>query len=962
MYSQEYSYRQYTIFDGLPQNQIMGCYQDTDGFLWVGTKHGVARFDGKKFHVFGNNVNVNKNVFRFFEYGGKLYHYGDGGIFVLKDNVFQQIFDKRVLYMAIDNMRKEVYVSTRDSFFKYCPKDIKIENIPINTNEFIVNVNNFGNKTVYASNKGTFYIRDSVYSLIDNVGGILETGNAGFYIVNYGLNNNFLYGAAIFRLHGDKMEKIYELSDGYISSNLHFSETSSSLYFVQNNSRWVKIDTNGRVLDTDSLSDIFINYVYEGNDGCVWLATEAGLYRLKSSAFVNYNQKSGMPKYVWSIFSGSDSSVVFATFLGKLFELKNGEIKEVEGYQKHIKKSEQIYMNAYSSLKGEWVIPTSHRLIVKDKNNYKFVEFHSEGKHVFILSCYADTVNGFSYFGTTDGVFVCDDNWNTVANIQTEGSNVLSIEQDVYGRFWFCTTSGVYLSDGKQIIDWEDGEIAVNQGVTSCKRDSRGNMWLAGRGSLMLHCYDTVYQVYNSSFFFVNEVVDKYIVAGSILGILVIDLERFYHREIYSMKFFDRFNGFMGIESGQNGTFVDKDESIWINTSESVVRFFPKRVKINSSPPKTIVYSIQVADPTLQWNEIVRFPQRQSLEYKIDWWQNNVKIDFVGIDFFSPERVTYRYRLLGLSDAWHFDSTGVVVYTNLRHGKYQFELASKNENGYWSDEVVKINFTIKSAFWETLWFNIAMYLLVIILSFIIFFVVKKYLKRKREREMTIKKQFAQHQLEMLNSQLDPHFIFNVISAIGTEVKMGNTDKAYNYFVRVSRVLRESLSYKSQMFRFLDEELKFVENYLELQKFRFGEKLDYKIIIDDSVNNLIIVPKMCVQIFVENSVKHGLENKLGKGQVEITVKEDVAGITIEIVDDGVGRKKSYVSENKGIGTEVMMQFVELTNKHNLSKAHIKIDDLEDENGFALGTKVMLFIPKDYVFSSKENDVEIKDLLT
>lgn len=954
--AQEYSYKQYTIFDGLPQNQIITCYQDSYGFLWVGTKLGHARFDGRKFKIFQNNKNAYGNNFKIREYNGALIHYGEGGLFVLKDNQFCQIYGKCIYSLIFQAEKNRLFLSNPSSFRVYNWKNNTFSNFNTGVPDCVTSSCAIGDEVLFSTNYGIYYKKDSVRKLLSNRGGTIVRGKSSFYILSHLYEDNHHKGSEIYRLSNGKMEKIYEVMQGLISSELSFSSNSSSIYFAQNNSKWVNIDTNGLVLDSDSLSDVYINYVYQGSDGCVWLASETGLYRLLSNAFINYTEKSGMPKYVWSILGDSDSTLVFATFLGKLYEMNKNVLSEVDGYKRHLKIAEQFYFNGFINSREEWVLPTSHRLIVKNKNQIRFVDFNSNGKYVYILSCYEDTTNNYVYFGTTDGVFVCDSNWNIIKNIHTNNKNVLSIEKDKYNRIWFCTNGGVVLYDADKLLSFKRKEVPVEQSIISCKRDVRANMWMAKRDSLVLHKYDTIINIYKGFFVFINQVSDKYIVAGSVLGILVVDLEKFYEGNVHCMKFFDRYNGFIGIECGQNGTYVDNQASIWINTSESVIRFFPEKVLIDYKPPKPIIYSLNVADSDLKWNEIVAFPISDNRISEIDWRQNNIKIDFVGIDFFCPERVSYRYRLVGQSDTWIYDSTGVVVYTNLSPGKYQFELSSRNENGVWNEKPVKMLILVKAAFWQTLWFKIMVYLLVILFFISIFLSVKRYRSRKKKREMLVKSELASHQLEMLNSQLDPHFIFNVLSAIGTEVKSGNNDRAYEYYVRISRILRESLSFKSQMFRSLNEELRFVDDYLELQKFRFGSKIEYAINVDPEVDKNVLVPKMCLQIFVENSIKHGLGNKIGNGKVEINIKYTNHAIEIEVIDDGVGRKNARAKENNGIGIEVMQNFFELMNKYNSAVATIEIIDLQDENNLATGTKVLVVLPTGYRFYFKKEVIK------
>src|SRR6056297_2245988 len=115
------------------------------------------------------------------------------------------------------------------------------------------------------------------------------------------------------------------------------------------------------------------------------------------------------------------------------------------------------------------------------------------------------------------------------------------------------------------------------------------------------------------------------------------------------------------------------------------------------------------------------------------------------------------------------------------------------------------------------------YLLSVLFVYLIQKLQRKQFEKKQERE----KRIAELQLQNLKNQLDPHFTFNAMNSIGLHIYEEDKEKAYDQFVRFARLIRSSLLSSDKIFRSLEEELQFTEDYLEFQKERFGDKFDYQ---------------------------------------------------------------------------------------------------------------------------------------
>ena len=136
--------------------------------------------------------------------------------------------------------------------------------------------------------------------------------------------------------------------------------------------------------------------------------------------------------------------------------------------------------------------------------------------------------------------------------------------------------------------------------------------------------------------------------------------------------------------------------------------------------------------------------------------------------------------------------------------------------------------------------------------------------------------------------MNPHFIFNALNSIQYLVIQGDTDNSYTFISKFAKLLRKTLKYSDKDFIEFEQEVQMLELYLSLEKLRFKDDFDYRIEtneIDD-----ILIPPMLIQPFVENSLVHGLLNKKGHKQLDLTFHLDEF-LTCEIVDNGIGREKA-----------------------------------------------------------------------
>ncbi|MCF8358244.1 MAG: histidine kinase [Prolixibacteraceae bacterium] len=243
------------------------------------------------------------------------------------------------------------------------------------------------------------------------------------------------------------------------------------------------------------------------------------------------------------------------------------------------------------------------------------------------------------------------------------------------------------------------------------------------------------------------------------------------------------------------------------------------------------------------------------------------------------------------------------------------------------------------------WLRFPVYLAIYLIGALFFYVIQKMTEARVRKQFELRDQVRELQLKSFRSQLDPHFVFNTFNAIASVIKKGDNETAYKTFMHFSRLIRHTLTDVSSDFIPLEVELQTVTNFIELQKVRFKDLFEYEINCTDKGLKEHNIPRMIIQVHVENAIKHGLRPKKDDGLLTINIGKDAEQMRIEIYDNGIGREasKDLRTHSTGIGTKTMDAFIEHLNKTQKQKIVQKVEDLYHEAGNALGTKVILLIP-------------------
>ncbi|MEI8201667.1 MAG: histidine kinase [Bacteroidota bacterium] len=952
--AQTYSYKHFTILDGLVQNQVMNLYQDHRGFIWIGTKGGVSRFDGVHFKNYTSADGVPFGWGNgFFEIKNKLYYYSPNWLAVLSNDQFKLLFKFKkpeIFTIKFKSDTTEAYILFGNKILLANKSGIKnIYSTKDASNISIVGFNNFLGKILVLTKEGIYSLDNRKLTLVINKKNIELFRNC----------ENTLYFAARNTDSSDKCSGIFKYANGIttqifeIKSESRFTtldiNSEGNIFFQTSDAHWKVIDSMGNLFENDKMLTITSPNMICDREGNILQGSETGLYVTQSFAFRNYGEKSGIPTYIWSIMETKDSAMIFANFNGTLCRMKNNNPTIIPIKNSLKGKDFCFYMNGMRNSKGECMLPTNKsKVFFYDGQKIDVLKFKHKNIGFSPFSMYEDTSQQCVIFGLNCGLCIYNMNTKVQKFWDLPSQNILSIEEDKFHRKWICSNTKIYLLEHDSLNILKSKGFKNDIGVVSCKRDQKGNMWLATKNGLCFYNWQNEYKISNDQYFFICLYKNRYLIAGTVKGFLYIDLDEFYNYNPNCFKFFDRTNGFIGIECGQNGTCIDSKGNVWIPTSESVVKFMPEKLKMNKVEPCLNLYSFEVSDVNLTWETLLNEYADLSKTLDLTYDKHNVKIVYQGISLSCPEKVRYKTRLVGYDNDWSEATNETsIVYTNLSPGDYIFEILSCNSDKVWTSKPLQVKFCIHPAFWQTWWFFTLFVILLVGVLVMIFRwrtgIIKKHAREKQEK--------IQLRLNLLQQQFNPHFIDNCLNSVNNLVSMNDELKTNQYLSDFSSLMRLSLNNSNQEYISFEDEIEGVRKYLQLEFTNNSDRFTYHIDIDDALNQdeLEVTPSMA-QPFIENAIKHAFPNFLTKkGFISIKyTPTSFDSIKCTITDNGIGKNQSIRNKTDlqkqriSKGEIIVKEKLALYNSMRKTNYTIEIIDLAD-NSTETGTKVIIFIP-------------------
>ena len=231
----------------------------------------------------------------------------------------------------------------------------------------------------------------------------------------------------------------------------------------------------------------------------------------------------------------------------------------------------------------------------------------------------------------------------------------------------------------------------------------------------------------------------------------------------------------------------------------------------------------------------------------------------------------------------------------------------------------------------------------------------KYEAEKKKQEMELLRlQATKLQLKALRAQMNPHFLFNALNAIQNFITSNDITSATKYLARFAQLMRQSLDYSDMEIISLEKEIAFLRDYLQInEKLRFKDRLRFDIIVDEDIEEDILgVPTMIVQPYVENAIEHGLRSREnGFVEVKFSLIDDHT-ILCTIRDNGIGRRAARMQRlqdpqyqnHRSRGTSITEKRLQILHQAKADEVFVETIDLYDpDSGEVQGTMVKVKIP-------------------
>ncbi|MBA3705459.1 MAG: histidine kinase, partial [Bacteroidetes bacterium] len=409
-------------------------------------------------------------------------------------------------------------------------------------------------------------------------------------------------------------------------------------------------------------------------------------------------------------------------------------------------------------------------------------------------------------------------------------------------------------------------------------------------------------------------------------GVAVIDFKN---------KLIEKYSTANGLLNDQVKNLACYNNELWMGTDAGICICDIKKLRIRTIPANIVISNVLVNNKPLK---VV------NNHFSFSYNQNNLSFLFDGLSFKTAAGCDFLYLLSGYEKNWHNSNEAKVSYMNLLPGNYEFIVYAINNEGIHSKLPAKFKFKINPPFWKTWWFITLLIVVWIALTYQLIKWRIKIFKRKTEEKNKIIKQLTEYQLTAIQAQMNPHFIFNVISSIQNFILDKDTDEAYDYLAQFARLIRLILQHSKENYISIEKELEMLKIYISLEQLRLNKKFDFVVKISPEIDTFSeLLPVMLLQPYLENSIWHGIMpmDKSKSGVITLSIaKRNQKQLEITIEDNGVGRSKASELRKKTEHTSMAMTLNQ--KRLDLFNAELNVIDKYDENNIATGTMIELVI--------------------
>ncbi len=244
----------------------------------------------------------------------------------------------------------------------------------------------------------------------------------------------------------------------------------------------------------------------------------------------------------------------------------------------------------------------------------------------------------------------------------------------------------------------------------------------------------------------------------------------------------------------------------------------------------------------------------------------------------------------------------------------------------------------------------ALMVVFVLLAGIAFLLFNRFRLKRKQEQLTARFKILNIEQRLLRTQLNPHALSNALQMIASDLDKNEAAETRNQLMAFAKLFRLLLENSRKSYVSLQEEIDLLEAYLSMEKLNLGQKFSFKLIMPEQLDaELVELPNMLLQPFVENAIKHGIRHLVGEGRLLISIEVENGFLICTITDNGIGReasaklKKQQIIKHQSLGTKLIEERLALLEKIENLKIQIETLDLQDGTGKATGTKVIVRVP-------------------
>lgn len=964
----EITHRYYGVRDGLAQSQVFYGFQDSYGYLWFSTNEGVSRFDGVSFQTYHREnrlvpggrvryIDQHGDVLFFVSGAGVGMRYPDGRIehYPLPDgyrSVLNTSLDyKQGKHLYIFNCEAGGTVGDYLQTYPYFVFDLDTKKYTKSSYHLPVVLTILkGEKGLVAycmdgkTKRQTCLLGEDQYTKLQQLPLI---HHPAFFTIG---SDQFIgmldKSMETVRLTLEKDSLKYE-PIGKLKHLFMAIQLKDHRFYIAHSRGHQLCVFDGKAVTDVPIETSIINHVLMDRDNNLWLSTEEGVFNCYNQQFEFYKPGLTRNDNIWDMRKDVYGNLWFSSY-GQGFWRADpqGNLQRARFMVNNQPKELTYgYMGGTEDALGRLYLNYSYGVAVFDPRKGNTTRLEGVEIGTSLIAYYDSLTNKVYCSGNnqTGEMYVVslDHQLRTTIHKSSYGY-ILSVSRDGNGRLRYGTGGEEgYLDEetGRLVADTLKKDYRV---LVSMALDNTGILWKATSHGLFAEDRsgkDTC--ITDETLSFVTNYRNRYLLYGGVKGTLyILDLQDYHENRTVSVRHFGYNQGVDVLEFGQNGCSIDHDGYCWLTGGDNVLRFHPD--SLMHLPDYTVtspfIASIAHADRNNEWQ--LFDSDRKEMKLKND--ENFLRFEILQAFPAAPERLRFRYRLKGFSDHWQYETERVFIFQNLPHGKYRLEAQATVDGTHWSDSAVSPVITIGRPFWLTV-----PGILLQLVSFFLFLLFVAWLVRQRILRM----QRRQREIDRLKyravrSKYIPHFTGNVLNSI-SYLMTKDREQAQKYITEFSQFSSQTLLNSENIYRTLAEELEYARLYLELEKLRFEDRLEYALSVSPDADQSLRIPAMILQTFCENALKHGLRHKNGVGKVNIAVRIETNYHILSVEDNGIGREKArqMKTEGTGEGLSIIEQQLSLFYTSKNQKARMEIIDLYDNENQPSGTRFEVYIPSD-----------------